>query len=315
MAESIITVSLNPSIDRVLEVDKFTLGAHQLGREILRTPGGKAINVSRVLATLGVRNVATGFLGADNRQQFDQVLKDSMIRDEFFVIPGRTRENVTIVDRLAKQETHIRDVGLPVGERDVDRLMKKLELMTRRDCFVIFSGSLPPGVSPTVFRQMVEGCLAGGAHVAVDTSGEALREVADLNLWLIKPNAVELADWAGHEVKQRAEQLTAGRDLAGRMANVVFTVGEEGAFLFHGGAAVHGFVPVDPAAVKSTVGSGDAMLAGFVAAAHRGRDSRQAFAEGLACAAAKVCSLSPAEIKPAMVAEFRTKVRLEEVEG
>src|SRR5512135_1158324 len=94
----IIVVSLNPAVDRVIEVPGFTLGAHQTGREIRRLAAGKGMNVAHVLSRLGVPSVATGFLGEQNRAIFADALKADGVADEFLTLPGRTRENITITD-------------------------------------------------------------------------------------------------------------------------------------------------------------------------------------------------------------------------
>ncbi len=94
--EDIITVTLNAAVDRVIEVENFTIGAHQTGREVSRVPGGKGVNVSRILAALDAPSIATGFIGKENRSVFDPIFRDGTIADELVVLDGRTRENVTI---------------------------------------------------------------------------------------------------------------------------------------------------------------------------------------------------------------------------
>ena len=313
MSASIITVSLNPTIDRVIEVDDFTVGAHQVGREILRTPGGKAVNVSRVLARLGVRSIATGFLGADNRNYFDSFLQCAQVADEFFVLPGRTRENVTVVDRRSNQETHIRDIGLEVDARNLARLKKKLQLMSRADSIVIFSGSLPPGVGPGDLLEMVQMCIASGARVVVDTSGEALLAVAGQRLWLVKPNSLELSTLTAEKFHTPEAEIAAARKLAGRVETVLFTRGDQGSYLFAEGLALHGHVPVEPHCIRSTVGCGDALLGAFVAGVQRKGDLRRVFADAVACASASACTASPAEFELDLMNELRAQVRVQEL--
>lgn len=307
----IITVSLNPTIDRVLEVQNFTLGQHQVGREVLRVPGGKAVNVSRVLASLGVRSVITGFLGAENRLQFDPFLKSATVVDEFFVLPGRTRENVTIVDPHAGQETHIRDVGLTVDATNLNRLRKKLDLMGREGSIVIFSGSLPPGVTPLDFQGLVRTCLDTGARVAVDTSGAALHAMTGLPLWLVKPNLAELSELTGRAAQTVTEQLDAACELAATVNTVLLTRGAEGAYLVVEGKVYHGRAALDQARVVSTVGCGDALLATYVAGAVRGLKPPAALRDALACASASACTAAPAEFDADVMDELRATVEVE----
>ena len=213
---TIVTVSLNPAIDRVIEVPDFKPGAHQVGREVSRIAGGKAVNVSRVLAALGVPNIATGFLGQENRADFEQILKGPLVKDELFLLPGRTRENVTIADPTTGRETHIRDLGLEVPAPALGRLVSKLKLLCSRRPVVIFGGSRPPGISVEVFAELVSNCISAGARVAVDASGEGLAAMAGKPLWLVKPNADELAQLVGRELPTEQKRFQAARELAKR---------------------------------------------------------------------------------------------------
>jgi 1-phosphofructokinase len=312
---AIITVSLNPAIDRTIEVDSFTVGAHQPGREIRRTPGGKAVNVSRTLAALGVRTIATGFLGEDNRSGFDVLFRKTLVNDQFFTLPGRTRENVTIADLATHQETHIRDRGLEIPRRALDRLDKKLKLLARSDSIVIFSGSLPPGIGADDFHDLVSHCIGAGARVAVDTGGEALRAMASLPLWLIKPNGAELSKLVGRPLQDAVEQVQAARELAARVTNVLLTRGGEGAYLVTADLALHARVPVPADRVCNTVGCGDALLGAFVAGVWRAQSPREALARAVALATAAACTLGPAEFDPETLDQFRSQVEITELEG
>ena len=310
---TVITVSLNPAVDRVIEVPGFALGAHQIGKEISGEPGGKGVNVARALAALGVENVATGFLGANNRATFDAALKDPRIRDELFMLPGWTRENVTITDPEAGQATHIRDVGLHVPATALARLAKKLALLCRPETIVIFSGSLPPGIRPKDFALLVSDCVAAEARVAVDTSGQALATMAGKPLWLIKPNAAELGHLVDRELPSRDEQFQAARELTATFRNVLLSLGSEGAALFTSSAAAWAEVPLDPAHIRSTVGCGDALLAAFVAGVVEGRPDREALADAVACGAASACTVSPARFEMSDLAELRRRVTVRDL--
>ena len=311
---NIVTVSLNPAIDRTIEVEHLTIGAHQRGREIRRTPGGKGVNVSRTLSTLGLRNVATGFLGDQNRAELAPLFDKTHVLDEFFTLPGRTRENVTLADRASRQETHIRDRGLEVPPAALDRLTKKLAMLAGDQGLVIFSGSLPPGVGPADFARLVDACIAAGARVAVDTSGPALRAVADRPLWLVKPNAAELADLVGRELHDMPQRIHAAKELNQTIHTVLLTCGARGAVLFAPGIALHAMVDVPPPLrVANTVGCGDVLLGAFVAAVWQGRPLDDALVRAVAAAAASACTVSPAEFDDETLRQLRDNVRLTEV--
>lgn len=306
----IITVSLNPAVDRVLEVRDFRIGEHQTGLEVRRTPAGKGVNVARVLAKLGMPCVATGFVGRDNRDEFRRVLAQGRTADEFFPLPGRTRENITITDPENSRETHIRDVGLEVDEPNFHRLLTKLGLISREGNFVLFCGSTPPGIDAEKFAELVDTCLETGAHVAVDTSGPPLRAVADRKLWLLKPNAAELSELVGRDLPDRDAQLAAARELAQRIDLVIFTSGAEGAYLLSPDQAVHAHVEIDPQEVHNTVGCGDVLLGAFVAGAYAGKDVREAFGEAIAAATAAACNLVTAEFDTDLFQQLKQRVEL-----
>lgn len=307
---TIITVSLNPAIDRIIEVDRFAIGAHQVGREIVRTAAGKALNVSRVLAALGAGNIATGFLGADNRGEFESLLTDPLIIEEFFTLDGRTRENITITDPAAHQETHIRDAGLEVDRRSLGRLEKKLQLLARDGSIVIFSGSLPPGTAPDDLARLAETAAAAGARVAVDSTHDALKAVVRTGLWLTKPNAAELSQLAGRKLTSRAELVATGRDLAEKVELVLLSRGAKGALLVTRDTTIEARIHIPTRRLRNTVGCGDVLLGAFVAGVARGDDAACAIASAVACASASACDVSTAQFDPDVFQELRSKVIL-----
>lgn len=319
--DPIITVTLNPTIDRVLEVDGFRIGAHQLGRERLRTAAGKGINVSRALGRLGVQSIATGFVGHENAAQFESLLTGgerdlaARINLQFFDVPGQVRENITIIDTADGGETHVRDTGPSIAEKDLVRMKRKLDLMSREGALVVFGGGLPPGVTEEQFVQLVHICIGAGAKVAVDTSRAALHAVRDDSLFLIKPNISELSELLGRDVPDEQDALVAaGRELAAGYQYVLISRGAEGALAFNGKEALVGRVPLESDRVVSTVGCGDCLLAGFVAALVHGRDFREAFVEGLAVATANVTRDGPAQFDLGIVYEFRQAAEVVEAD-
>ena len=307
---SIITVSLNPAIDRLIEVEGFTLGIHQVGREVRRVPGGKAVNVTRVLAALDTPNIATGFLGRENRGAFQSVLTNPIVSDEFILIPGLTRENITIADTTGARETHIRETGLAVSREDLQRLREKLERLIGPGAIVVFSGSTPRDIDGTAFAEMVDLCAAGGARVVVDTDGNALRAMAGKKLWLVKCNADELAELIGRTPVDLQDELAAAKVIASTVEIVLLTRGCEGAYLFTSKFGVYGNAPLDEARVKNTVGCGDVLLGAFLAGIVGGRDMLETFADAIAAAAASACDLATAQFDPELARELRTKVEL-----
>lgn len=258
------TVTLNPTIDRVLRVPGFTVGGHRVGQLLSRTPAGKAINVSRAMAALGVPSVALGWVGRESMEAFNTAARAAGFTPQFTPMAGTTRENITVIDPAGPSETHIREIGPTVTADEIERLMDDLQWTAADDMIVVFTGSLAPGLSLERFGGMIEACIARGARVVVDTSGEPLRTAAEHKLWMAKPNLVELAEWIGRDVTTDDEIIGAGRELSGRIPVVLITAGERGAFCFSEGTAQHAHAAVPAQRLRSTVGCGDAMLAAFL---------------------------------------------------
>lgn len=286
---TIITVTLNPAVDRVIEVPDLRLGAHLPGQTLLRNGGGKGVNVSRVLAVMGVASTATGFLGAVNREEFAEVFSTEGITDDFVTIPGRTRENITLTDPSCRdREIHIRDRGAEVPPEAIGELSSRLEHLSRNTARVVFSGSLPPGVGSNALGEMLEVCRGAEADVVLDTSGPALAETVSRreDFWLLKPNVPELETIAGVYLANESARLAAARDLTGRSRNVLLSAGEAGAWLVSADETLHARCTLTDATVRNTVGCGDVLLGAFLAALQQGRQRRDALARAVAAATA-----------------------------
>ncbi|XOV74323.1 MAG: 1-phosphofructokinase family hexose kinase [Phycisphaerales bacterium] len=175
----IITITLNPAVDRVMRVERFRVGQHCAAKRTGHYPAGKGVNVSRVLAVLGVRSVATGFVGQRELGMFEEYLEQigkGRITTQLLVVRGRTRDNITIVDPIDDTETHLRDEGFSVTRDDVVRVSSKVGMLARADSILCFSGSLPPGVCVGDFRSMLHRCDDAGARAVVDTNRKVLRD-------------------------------------------------------------------------------------------------------------------------------------------
>jgi 1-phosphofructokinase family hexose kinase len=257
-------------------------------------PAGKAFNVSRTLAALGVPNVAMGLLGRESLETFDAAARLAGIGTEWTPIAARTRENLTLIDPISSTATHIRDAGPTISKEELDHLSRQLRENCRPGVLVVFCGSLPPGVMAEQLANLIRACHASGARIAVDTSGDPLRRAAECELYLLKPNAQELAELLGRKPADMDETIEAGRTLAKRFPIVIITLGEHCAYAFAGSEAWHARAPVAPEVIRSTVGCGDAFLAGFIASHQQGAALEVALAHAVAVSAASAMTDLPA---------------------
>jgi len=309
----IICVALNPAVDRVLEVTNFRIGQHQPARTITRYPAGKAVNVARALAILDVQCTLTGLIGQEETEYFESQMARSKVQVQMLAIQARTRENITIVDPAAHNETHLRDVGFKVAEKDLMRLKRKLHLLANESAVVIFSGSLPEGISPADLADMAAMCKKAGAMVAVDAAGRALAAAAEIGPWLVKPNLQELAGLAGRELNTADDIIQAARDLLQSVEIVIVTCGSQGGYLLTRNMCLQGTCEVDQDKVVNTVGCGDSLLAGFIAGLHRGYDLPTAYRLGLAAAAANATHLEAANFSKEQAEEFFNIARVQQL--
>jgi len=322
MAEArIVTVTLNPAVDRVLEAPGFAIGKHIRARRVALNPAGKGVNVARVLALLGRRSIATGFVGRNELSMFEEHLEETgegHVICQFLKVRDRTRDNITIVDPIEDTETHIRDEGFEVQPEDVARMSSKLSMLAREGTVLSFGGSLPPGLTPDTFAHMISRCREGGAWIAVDTSEEALRALQGAPLWLAKLNQSELATLAQQRTDTPEQVIEAARALSeaggGPVKNVLATMGADGAVLVSAGVSLRGRVSVHPGRIVSTVGCGDSLLAGTLAGWTNTSDWTTALRQGLAAATADAVERRAGFVSLDDVEEFRAAAMIESVQ-
>jgi 1-phosphofructokinase family hexose kinase len=316
----IIAVALNPAIDRTLQVRNLELGGHQRGNLVAVQPAGKAVNVARVLGSLGTPAVLTGFVGEGDGPRFQRSFAGSPVRVALLEVSGRTRENITLVDPDRHLETHIRDVGFPVTPRDLARLIDVLASVMPPGARVIFSGSLPPGMDAAMFADLLAICRARGARVAVDSSGPGLEAVRRTEgLWLVKPNRAELAELAGQAVTSDDDVVAAAAAVRRHVGELAVTLGADGACLFSPEGAWRARLASTPPAAQGriikTVGSGDAFLAGLLHAHREGRQPADRLRLAVACGTASTFQPSAGQIDPADVAACLEKVEVTQLDG
>ncbi len=298
----IICVALNPAVDRTLEVPGLELGGHVRGRLVSTQPAGKAVNVARLLGTLGTPCILTGYVGRDERDRFARSLEKLPVRVEVFETRQPTRENITLIDPERSIETHIRDEGFRLTDDELDRLNKKLYILSGKGAYVLFAGSLPPEMGAEAFGKMLRVCRAREGRLAVDSSGPGLEPVrAGEALWLVKPNLTELGELTGRTIADESQVPEAAESLRKHVEVVIVTLGPEGAYAFGPEGAWRVAARYDPRQVVNTVGCGDALLAGFVRAHSRGHDLDDCLRWGVAAGTAASMQVRAGEVDPARV--------------
>ncbi|ANS73800.1 1-phosphofructokinase [Paenibacillus yonginensis] len=299
----IYTVTLNPSIDFIVEVEDFKLnGLNRMTRD-LKLPGGKGINVSRVLNRLGTDNTAVGFIGGFTGCYVEDCLKAESVRTGFVKVQQDTRINIKLKHG---EETEINGLGPAIREEDALQLLRQLEGVGVGDVLVL-SGSVPPSLGEDFYDRLIEGCQRKGAEFVIDTTGAALRNALKHKPLLIKPNHHELAELFGVTLKDKTEVAAYGRKLLELGAqHVLVSMAGEGALLLTETETYEANVPAGR--VRNSVGAGDSMIAGFISAWTEGKGLLEAFRTGVAAGSATAFSddLATGEY----IRELRSQVHL-----
>ena len=277
----IVTLTPNPSLDRTIEIDSLLSGEVHRATSSRVDPGGKGVNVSRVLAAHGVSTLAVLPAGGAEGAQLGELLAPSGVPVITIPLSSPTRSNITLVEPDGTT-TKINEPGPRLTTAETHAIADRLAAVARAATWVVLSGSLPRGVSDLFYAELVARLHNLGAKVALDTSGPPLATAVEARPELIKPNADELAELVGRPLTtwgDVAEQAQRVHDRG--VGTVLVSLGADGALLVDDDGVRRAFTPaVD---VRSTVGAGDSTLAGFLAAGAKGSGAlRTAVAFGTA---------------------------------
>lgn len=258
----IVTVTLNPSLDRTLEIERLERGA------VLRTStptleaGGKGVNVTRALVANGIQSTAVLPIGGGEGAELSRLLELDGVVARFVPVAGRTRSNITIAE-LDGTITKLNEPGPTIAADELSALTAAIASTVSAGDWVVLSGSMPPDFTAEQIAALVHGIAGQGIQLAVDTSGEALAAALDSAPRLIKPNRVELSELVGRPLGSMADVIAAARGIHDRGVELVLvSLGADGAALVHPGGVLVGASHV--ANPRSTVGAGDCFLAGFL---------------------------------------------------
>lgn len=265
----IATITLNPAIDQTVAIPNFQAGKVNRVKHTQSDPGGKGVNVASILADYGFPMSVTGFLGEENTLIFERLFAQKKIEDRFVRIAGSTRTGIKIIDEENQETTDLNFPGQTPAEGDIAHLFQIVEELVADCHWFVLAGSIPAGLTPGIYGELVKLIKSKGRAVALDTSGEALRLALPATPTLVKPNIDELQELVGRPLETQAAVIQAAQSwLAQGMQTVVVSMGAQGAIFVEAGEVVLAQPP--KVTVKSTVGAGDAMVSGTVAGKVRG---------------------------------------------
>jgi 1-phosphofructokinase family hexose kinase len=318
----ILTVTLNTAVDKTLSVPNFRLGRRHRSVEQTTMPGGKGVNVARVLKTLGAPVIATGLAGgATGRQLVDQLTQLHVMAD-FVTIRDESRTNTAVIDPTTGEQTEINERGPHVAEGEVERLVDRVLYLAKGASWCVFAGSLPPDVDLDLYPRLIRELRRMDVITVVDTDGDPLRRTVRAEPDLISPNVLEAEELVGHEFNDDEDRMIAVREMRQLGARAAVMTMADGCFALmpptkeEPGEPILYRVRLAPGAIepRGTVGSGDAFLAGFVASRYEGKSIEEALAFGVACGAESTQHLGAGLVDPDRVARLRSEISVERPE-
>jgi 1-phosphofructokinase/tagatose 6-phosphate kinase len=311
----IITVTLNAAMDKSLSVPSLRLGRRHRTVERRTLAGGKGVNIARMLKTLGQPVIATGLAGGQTGMQIVEQLTEASILTDFVRIREESRTNTALLDPTTGEETEINEQGPSVDPAELELFREKLFYLARGAAIVVFAGSLPANVQADYYATLVRELNKLGVTTVVDTDGEALRLAVRAEPHVVSPNALEAEELVGHEFNDDDDRANAVREIAAlgpREAVMTTPDGCWGRILVDGAPALYR-ATIAPREPVAAVGSGDAFLAGYVAARYCGSAAPECLRFGVACGAESTGRLGAGLIDARAVDRLLAEVQVSEV--
>jgi len=324
----ILTVTLNAAIDRTVAVPSFRLGQRHRAVESSTVAGGKGVNVARALKLLGRPVIATGLAGGPTGTRILERLVEESILNDFTRIEGESRTNLAVVDPTSGEQTEINERGPEVSPEEVEAFLEKLLYLAPGASICVLAGSVPPGADPDVYARLIAGLRERGVLTVLDSDGDPMRAGLRAEPAVVAPNVLEAEGAVGHEFADADDlalglngliEMGAGEAIITRENGCVAIVGEQGNGAPLGrrsGEAPQGThyqVEIGPLEPISTVGSGDAFLAGYVAARYEGASPRDCLAYGVACGAESTQHFGAGTVDRAEVERLASRVEISEL--
>jgi 1-phosphofructokinase family hexose kinase len=283
----ILTVTLNAAVDRTVAVPNFRLGRRHRAVESRTVAGGKGINVARALSLLGRPVIAAGFVGGPTGTRVLEQLREESVLTDFTRIASETRINLAVIDPTSGEQTEINERGPAVSPEEVQRLFERIGYLAGGAKICVLAGSLPPGAGDDLYARLIADLGRRGVPVVLDAEGEAMRAGVRAGASMVTPNEREAEELVGQEFADRGDLAHGLRELVRLGASEAAITRPEGCVAAVGENSNRRLLEVHTESLEpvSTVGSGDAFVAGYVAARYEGRSPEDCLAYGVACGA------------------------------
>jgi 1-phosphofructokinase family hexose kinase len=283
----ILTVTLNAAIDRTVAVPNFRLGRRHRAVESRTVAGGKGINVARALSLLGRPVIAGGFVGGPTGTRVSEQLQEEAVLTDFTQIAAETRINLAVIDPTSGEQTEINERGPAVSPEEVEQLFDRIGYLAGGAKLCVLAGSVPPGAGDDFYARLIDDLSRRGVPVILDAEGEAMLAGVRAGASMVTPNEREAEELVGQEFADNGDIAQGLQELVRLGASEAAITRPDGCVATVGEGASRRLLEVhtEPLEPVSTVGSGDAFLAGYVAARYEGRSAEECLAYGVACGA------------------------------
>ncbi|TNJ65751.1 1-phosphofructokinase [Paenibacillus hemerocallicola] len=308
----ITTVTLNAAIDKTYVLDSFPLGRVSRVSEMISVPGGKGINVARVVSQLGGSVKATGFVGGSNGDYIVKELGNAGIDNDFVTVEGESRLCLNMIDISAGTSTELLEPGPIITAQQIEAIKDKVKRLAADSVIVAFSGSLPKGAPAALYADLVDIAKAQGAKAFLDTSGDALIEGVKARPFFIKPNEDEIGKLLGRKPERESDMYAGMMQLMERgVGCVVVTLGAAGSVAGYAGRLYRIRAPRIEAI--NPVGSGDSFVAGMAVAVASGEPVEQALRLATASGTANALNAQAGDVRVDDVRRLVAQVQIESI--
>jgi 1-phosphofructokinase/tagatose 6-phosphate kinase len=312
----IITVTLNAALDKTLEVPNFTPGRRHRTVDQTTMAGGKGVNIARALKRLGQPVIATGLAGGATGTRIVDALTEESILNSFVRIREESRTNTAVLDPTTGMHTEINERGPAVSPQELELFRDKLLYLAKGASVCVFAGSLPRGVDPEVYGELVKDVRRLGVATMLDTEGEPLRLAVKAEPDVVSPNELESEELVGHEFNDSADRAEAVVEMTRLGAREAIMTVSDGCYarIFEDGVPTLHRVRIEEQEARSVIGSGDAFLAGYVAARYMGKSPVECLRFGVACGAESTQHFGAGIVDPGRVERLLSEVEDERLE-
>lgn len=308
----ITTVCLNPAIDRSISIAEFTYGGMNRVKSVRSDAGGKGVNVAVTAARLGLETECISFLHKNGGKEIENRLISNGVSSDGVWLDGTLRTNIKLLDQSRNIVTEINESGAPVSEESIKKMADLIARHAQDSDFLVLSGSLPPGCPADYYRTLIEAAEGMNCRCVLDADGARLLEGLKARPYLIKPNQYELEMLVGCPLGSMEEIKGAALDLIDQGVSIVaVSMGADGALITDGSETL--YAPRLEVEVKSTVGAGDAMIAGLTAGCLAELPLSEVFIKGVACGSASVMTEGTQLIDKAVYKSLLNKVEIKSI--